>query len=206
VEASAHLSSEVVGHPPTRATPESPRRRELRRGIVVGPPLVYVVALVVFVLSWGLPVARDQLFLWVLLGLAAFSVGAWRSWGAMLLAWVPWLGLLVVYDELRGAVSVIPAGAHVAPQIAFDRWVGGGVVPTLQTAQGLASEEPGGRQQIGSGGGCQEGFADGQRFIELAVACQRQTIGETDLGLRVAAQLGNQRLNEIDCPRVVGAG
>jgi hypothetical protein len=130
VEASAHLSSEVVGHPPTRATPESPRRRELRRGIVVGAPLVYVVALVVFVLSWGLPVARDQLFLWVLLGLAAFSVGAWRSWGAMLLAWVPWLGLLVVYDELRGAVSVTPAGAHVAPQIAFDRWVAGGVVPT----------------------------------------------------------------------------
>jgi PAP2 superfamily len=100
------------------------------RAIVVGAPLVYVVAAAIFVLSWGLPVARDQLFFWVLLGLAAFSVGAWRSWGAMLIAWLPWLGLLVVYDELRGAVSVVPAGAHVAPQIALDRWLGGGVTPT----------------------------------------------------------------------------
>jgi hypothetical protein len=100
------------------------------RAIVVGAPLAYGVAAAIFVLSWGLPVARDQLFFWVLLGLAAFSVGAWRSWGAMLIAWLPWLGLLVVYDELRGAVSVVPAGAHVAPQIALDRWLGGGVTPT----------------------------------------------------------------------------
>jgi hypothetical protein len=105
-------------------------RRRLRRALVVGAPLAYLVALVGFVLSWGLPVARDQLFLWLLLGLAAFSVGAWRSWGAMLLAWLPLLGLLVVYDELRGAVSVLPADAHVAAQIAFDRWLGGGATPT----------------------------------------------------------------------------
>jgi hypothetical protein len=118
VAASARLDIEV-----------SPRR-DLHRAIVVGAPLVYVVALVAFVLSWGLPLARDQLFLWMLLGLAAFSVRAWRSWGAMLLAWLPWLGLLVVYDELRGAVSVLPADAGVAPQIAFDRWLGGGADPT----------------------------------------------------------------------------
>jgi PAP2 superfamily protein len=125
VAASAHLGSEVKGCAPARRA-----RRELPRGIVLGAPVVYVVALVGFVLAWGLPVARDQLFLWLLLGLAAFSVRAWRSWGAMLLAWLPWLGLLVVYDELRGAVSVVPADAGFAPQIALDRWLGGGVTPT----------------------------------------------------------------------------
>jgi hypothetical protein len=129
VAASARLGSEVTGHGPTGAA-GARTRREPHRAIVVAAPLVYAVALAIFVLSWGLPVARDQLFLWVLLGLAAFSVGAWRSWGAMLLAWLPWLGLLVVYDELRGAVSVVPADAHVAPQIALDRWLGGGVTPT----------------------------------------------------------------------------
>ena len=131
--ASAHLGSEVAGHAPAGpvdAAPVERTRRELHRALVVGAPLVYVVALAIFVLSWGLPIARDQLFLWLLLGLAAFSVRAWRSWGAMLLAWLPWLGLLVVYDELRGAVSVLPADAHVVPQIAVDRWLGGGVVPT----------------------------------------------------------------------------
>ncbi len=108
----------------------APPRRILRRAIVVGAPLVYVAALVVVLVSWGVPLARDQLFFWLVLGLAAFSVGAWRSWGAMLLGWLPLLALLVVYDELRGAVSVIPATAHVDPQIGVDRWLAGGDVPT----------------------------------------------------------------------------
>jgi hypothetical protein len=133
VAASAQLGSEVTGHAPAGpvdGAPATPMRRQPPRALVVGTPLVYVVALAIFVFSWGLPLAHDQLFLWLLLGLAAFSVPAWRSWGAMLLAWLPWLGLLVVYDELRGAVAVLPANAHVAPQIAIDRWLGGGAVPT----------------------------------------------------------------------------
>jgi membrane-associated phospholipid phosphatase len=131
VAASARLGSEDTGQAPNGTVAVGAReRRELHRAIVVGAPLLYVGALAIFVASWGLPVARDQLFVWLLLGLAAFSVGTWRSWGAMLLAWLPWLGLLVVYDELRGAVSVLPADAHVAPQIAFDRWLGGGTTPT----------------------------------------------------------------------------
>lgn len=102
-----------------------------RRALVVGVPLLYVAALVVVTLSWGLPVARDQLFFWLVLGLAAFSVGAWRSWGALVLEWLPFFGLLVLYDFLRGAVSVAAGQAHVAPQLAFDRAIGGGEVPTV---------------------------------------------------------------------------
>ena len=123
--ASGHLSS-----PAELATAVAPRRRALERAVVVGAPVAYVAALAIFVAAWGLPVARDQLFFWVLLGLAAFSVAAWRSWGAMLAAWLPLLGLLVVYDELRGAVFVDPARAHVTAQLAVDRWLGGGAVPT----------------------------------------------------------------------------
>jgi hypothetical protein len=102
-----------------------------RRALVVGAPLLYVAALVVVTLSWGLPVARDQLFFWLVLGMAAFSVAAWRSWGALVLEWLPFFGLLVLYDFLRGAVSVNPAQAHVAPQLALDRALGGGEVPTV---------------------------------------------------------------------------
>jgi membrane-associated phospholipid phosphatase len=125
VGASGHLSSRAE-----LATAVAPRRRALERAVVVGAPVAYVAALAIFVASWGLPVARDQLFFWLLLGLAAFSVGAWRTWGAMLAGWLPLLGLLVVYDELRGAVSVDPARAHVTAQIAVDRWLGAGAVPT----------------------------------------------------------------------------
>jgi hypothetical protein len=105
-------------------------RRPGRRAVVIGAPLAYVGALGASIAAWGLPVARDQLFFWLGLGIAAFSVAAWRSWGSLLLHWLPFYGLLVAYDFLRGAVSVAPEHAHKAPQIAFDKAIAGGQVPT----------------------------------------------------------------------------
>jgi membrane-associated phospholipid phosphatase len=94
-------------------------------------PVIYVVALVVTVVVNGLPLEHAQLFFWLVLGLAAVSVRAWRGWGRMVLEWLPLLALLIAYDYLRGAVSVPDAEAHVAPQLDVDRWLGGGQVPTL---------------------------------------------------------------------------
>ena len=113
------------------APPAAPSRRLLGRAVAFGAPLVYLAALAAVIVSWGLPLAHDQLFLWVLLGLAAFSVPGWRSWGLMLLAWLPWLGLLVVYDELRAAVSVAPGDAYVGAQIGLDKVLGAGAIPTV---------------------------------------------------------------------------
>jgi membrane-associated phospholipid phosphatase len=113
------------------APPAPPDWRRTRRALVIGAPVVYVVALTLTIVSWGLPLARDQLFIWLGLGMAAFSVAAWRSWGRMLLEWLPFYGLLVAYDFLRGAVAVAPADAHVAPQLDLDKLVGGGTVPTV---------------------------------------------------------------------------
>jgi membrane-associated phospholipid phosphatase len=117
--------------PGTVVTPAAPSRRLVGRTAVIGAPLVYLAALAAVIASWGLPLARDQLFFWLLLGLAAFSVASWRSWGTMLLAWLPWLALLVVYDELRASVSATPAEAHAGTQIAVDKLVGLGAVPTV---------------------------------------------------------------------------
>ena len=103
----------------------------VRRVAVVAVPVAYLAALGATIAAWGLPVARDQLFLWLGLGLAAFSVGAWRTWGGMVLEWLPLFGLLVLYDFLRGAVAVAPDHAHVAPQLAVDRVLGAGHVPTV---------------------------------------------------------------------------
>ena len=102
-----------------------------RRVMTIGAPAVYLVALGVAIAAWGLPLARDQLFLWLGLGMAAFSVSAWRSWGSMVLEWLPFFGLLVAYDFLRGAVSVQPWQAHVLPQIDVDKALFGGTVPTV---------------------------------------------------------------------------
>ena len=93
-------------------------------------PAVYLAALATTVAAWGLPVARDQLFLWLVLGMAAFSVTAWRSWGGMVLEWLPLFALLVLYDFLRGAVAVSAGRAHVRAQLDLDRLIGAGHVPT----------------------------------------------------------------------------
>jgi membrane-associated phospholipid phosphatase len=102
-----------------------------RRVLIVAAPATYLVALGVVIASWGLPLQRDQLFLWLGLGMLAFSVSAWRSWGVMLLEWLPFFGLLVAYDYLRGAVSVAPGQAHVLPQVDADKLLFGGAVPTV---------------------------------------------------------------------------
>jgi hypothetical protein len=107
------------------------------RAAVFGVPAAYVVALTVVTLSWGLPVSRDQLFLWLVGGLAAFSVPAWRGWGRLLLEWLPFFGLLAAYDYLRGAVSVTQGHAHVVAQLDFDEALFGGHVPTVWLQQHL---------------------------------------------------------------------
>jgi membrane-associated phospholipid phosphatase len=104
----------------------------LGRGLTIAAPIVYVGAFALTTAIDGLPLARDQMFFWLLLGLAAFSVATWRSWGILLLEWLPLLALLVAYDYLRGAVPTSPNAAHLTPQLDFDRWLtfGKGEVPT----------------------------------------------------------------------------
>lgn len=101
------------------------------RVLAYAAPAAYVAALTVVAVSWGLPLARDQLFIWLVLGIAAFSVPAWRSWGGLLLEWLPFFALLVAYDRLRGAVSITPGDAHVLAQIDVDKALFGGHVPTV---------------------------------------------------------------------------
>ena len=129
--AAGDLTSEL--HP----APAVPSRGLLRRAIVIGAPTAYLLALTIVIVSWGLPLARDQLFFWLGLGMAAFSVAAWRSWGRLLLEWLPFYGLLVAYDFLRGAVAVTPEQAHVDPQLMIDKVLGLGAVPTVWLQQHL---------------------------------------------------------------------
>src|SRR6185437_12270377 len=91
------------------------------RAAAFGAPAGYLIALAVVTISWGLPVARDQLFIWLIAGIAAFSVPAWRGWGRLLLEWLPFFALLAAYDYLRGAVSVAEGDAHVVAKLDFDK-------------------------------------------------------------------------------------
>ena len=93
--------------------------------------VTWVVSLAISCVINGLPLEHAQLFFWICTGLAAFSIQAWRGWGRMVLEWLPLLALLIVYDYLRGAVSVADPQAHVGPQLAIDKAIGLGHVPTV---------------------------------------------------------------------------
>jgi membrane-associated phospholipid phosphatase len=80
----------------------------------------------------GLPVGRDRLLLWIFLGLLAFSVTNPRRFVAgVMLEWLPFAGILLAYDLLRGSADGLLFRAHVRPQIDADKLLGGGTVPTV---------------------------------------------------------------------------
>jgi hypothetical protein len=95
-------------------------------------PAVYVAVLSGFMWRDGVPVARDRLLLWIVLGLLALStanVGGWLR--SVVLEWLPFALVLWLYDLLRGSADGLLFATHFEPQLAADRALFGGTVPTV---------------------------------------------------------------------------
>ncbi|HEY7003846.1 MAG TPA: phosphatase PAP2 family protein [Gaiellaceae bacterium] len=98
-----------------------------------GGPIVWAAALVTVWLADGLPLSRDRLMMWILLGLLAFSLTNVRGWvRSVVLEWLPFLAILWVYDLLRGQADGLFFNAHVLPQLRADELIGVGVAPTVR--------------------------------------------------------------------------
>jgi membrane-associated phospholipid phosphatase len=94
-------------------------RRGLLRREILGPAL-YIAASAAFVAVFGIPTHRDLIGLWLLLGLLCFSLSDVRGHGrALVLEWLPFLGILVAYDSLRGGAAHLFA-THYLPQLQID--------------------------------------------------------------------------------------
>src|SRR5919204_5038829 len=107
-------------------------RHALRRPITWAPPLVYVIVLAFFLWRDGLPLSRDRLLMWILLGLLAVSVTNVRGWlRSVVLEWLPFAVILWVYDLLRGQADGLLFSTHVRPQIDAEEVLFGGTVPTV---------------------------------------------------------------------------
>jgi membrane-associated phospholipid phosphatase len=102
----------------------------LLRRTVIAPALFIVASLAVFVLL-GVPIDRDLLAIWLLLGLLCFSLSDLRGYArGVVLEWLPFIGLLIAYDSLRGSAGHL-FGVHYLPQIQADQALFGGAVPTV---------------------------------------------------------------------------
>jgi PAP2 superfamily len=102
----------------------------LARRTVLAPSAFIIASLAIFVLL-GVPYQRDLLAIWLLLGLLCFSLTDVRGWArGVALEWLPFIGLLIAYDSLRGSAAHL-FGVHYLPQLQADRALFGGAAPTV---------------------------------------------------------------------------
>jgi hypothetical protein len=97
-----------------------------------GAPLLYVVALSAYMWREGVPVGRERLLVWIVLGLLALStanVGGWFR--GVVVDWFPLALVLAVYDLLRGRADGLLFSAWYRPQLEVDEFIFGGTVPTV---------------------------------------------------------------------------
>jgi membrane-associated phospholipid phosphatase len=95
-------------------------RRALLRREIVGPA-VFIAGSAVFVAVLGIPYQRDLIAVWLLLGLMCFSLSDLRGYGrSVVLEWLPFLGILIAYDSLRGGAGHLFA-THYLPQLQIDK-------------------------------------------------------------------------------------
>jgi hypothetical protein len=97
-----------------------------------GGPIAYGIALGAYLWRDGLPLSRDRLLMWILLGLLAFSLTNIRGWvQSVVLEWIPFALILWVYDLLRGQADGLFFQAYVLPQLRADEFLFGGTAPTV---------------------------------------------------------------------------
>jgi membrane-associated phospholipid phosphatase len=105
-------------------------------------PLAWLAATVWFVAFEGLPLTRDWIAAWVVLGLLAFSLGDLGGWfRGVVLDWLPFFAILALYDLLRGVADGLIFDPFFLPQIDADEFLFGGQVPTVWLQERLY--EPG---------------------------------------------------------------
>ena len=79
------------------------------------------------IVLWGIPTKHDLIFLWLGVGMAAFSLEASR----VVRDWLPLVGIMFAYDVLRGAADGLAFPVRETPQIRVETSLFGKPAPTV---------------------------------------------------------------------------
>ncbi len=102
-----------------------------RRRAIIGWSLL-AVAFVICTATIGVPQSEDTVLIWLAAALFVASLDNLRTWRlGVLRDWLPLYLVLLAYSLLRGYASHVLWGPFVRPQIALDRIIGFGSVPTV---------------------------------------------------------------------------
>ena len=104
-----------------------PRRRALIGWAVLAVLFAVCTAIV------GLPQSEDTILIWLAAALFVASLDDLKSWRTGVLRdWLPLYLVLLAYSLLRGYASHVLWGPFIRPQLAVDRIIGFGSIPTVQ--------------------------------------------------------------------------
>jgi len=102
--------------------------------------LVYGVLFATLARVHGLPLEREQLILWICGALLIYSL--WREhWWRVFTDWLPFVALMAVYDFTRGAAETLGMPLQWTPQLAADKALFFGEVPTVWLQDRLVEPE-----------------------------------------------------------------
>ena len=100
-------------------------------------PATWLALSAVMAATVGVPTSHDLVFAWLATGMAAVSLTSLHlRLPRFLLEWAPFMGVLLVYDRLRGVADGLLFPAHTTPQIRLDVRLFG-AVPTVWLQQHL---------------------------------------------------------------------
>jgi membrane-associated phospholipid phosphatase len=103
-----------------------------------GAYAAYFAVLVVIVVKTGVPTGRPALAAIVITGLLLTSIGhSWRKSAQVVLDWLPFTGVLLLYDRTRGVADALGVPLHERDILDAEKWLFGGVEPTVWLQQHL---------------------------------------------------------------------
>lgn len=89
----------------------------------------WLVAFAIYVAVSGVPTRRSNVLVWVTLGILAIGAARPRATlRSLVVDWLPVFSALVAYDLLRGVSDTLSSHAHIDPQVAIDKLIGGGEI------------------------------------------------------------------------------
>jgi len=108
------------------------RSRRARLALSWLPLALWAAGSIAVVVAFGLPYTRDAVFIWVLLGALAVSLGDIGGWlRGVVVDWLPFFLVMTAYDLARGGADGWLAPTHFLPQADVDVWLFGGTAPTV---------------------------------------------------------------------------
>ena len=102
------------------------------RVVRIGAPVLWLLASAAMIATVGVPTSHALVFTWFGLGMGAFAiVDLRRKIVRFVLDWLPFMGVLLVYDRLRGIADGLLVHPREVPQIKVEAALFGKPIPTV---------------------------------------------------------------------------